>query len=183
MKAYCYMCGKDVDVVPTERECTTEFKHEQVYYVEQVCLCPHCGEELYVGELHDRNLNALYDAYRERKGLISYAAVKELARKYKISRQNMSLLLGWGEHTFEKFCEGYIPTRMYSDEMMRLFVEEYFEKILEQNKEAIPLSAYKVAKQGLRIQRIEYFAPSADRVEVKFNQPVAYEFSNVALAA
>lgn len=49
MKAYCYMCGKDVDVVPTERECTTEFKHEQVYYVEQVCLCPHCGEELYVG--------------------------------------------------------------------------------------------------------------------------------------
>ena len=108
MKAYCYMCGKDVDVVPTERECTTEFKHEQVYYVEQVCLCPHCGEELYVGELHDRNLNALYDAYREKKGLISYAAV---------------------------------------------------------------------------IQRIEYFAPSADRVEVKFNQPVAYEFSNVALAA
>lgn len=156
MKTYCFICGQDVDVEPVARKITVEFKNEEVCYIEHVCFCPHCGEELYVKEFHDSNLNALYDAYRKQKGLISYAEVKELSCKYEISRQNMSLLLGWGEHTFEKFCEGYIPTKIYSDEMKRLLKPEYFMAILEANKGEIPTKAYAKALKGLNTEKIIY---------------------------
>lgn len=74
----------------------------------------------------------------------------------------MSLLLGWGEHTFGKFCEGYIPTRMYSDEMKRLLDEDYFQKVLEENKSAIPKKAYREARQALQMQSVEYIKDETD---------------------
>lgn len=128
--AFCIYCLQDVDANTIECADIKVVKNTPVQYTKKICICPVCGEEIYVPEIGDANIQAVYDAYRQAEGLISYARVLELSKKYDISKRNFSRILGWGEHTFENFCKGYIPTAQFSDEMERLFDEDYFVKIL-----------------------------------------------------
>ena len=58
-----------------------------------------------------------------------------IPEKYDIGKRPLSLLLGWGELTFSRYCDGDIPTRQYSDILQRIYNEpQFYSELLEANK-------------------------------------------------
>ncbi len=136
--SFCEECRKEVECKIEVGEMTEELKGKEYKFYGKKAICSGCGAELYVGEIEDDNLKALYDEYRLQNNIISLEKILELPKKYGIGKRNLSKLLGWGEMTFSRYCEGYIPTKEYSDKLREIYEKpEYFLSVLENSKDEI----------------------------------------------
>ena len=140
---FCETCRKDVGFNVKEVMQRGRLKGEEYEYPGKIAICDECGDEVYVAEIEDWNLKSLYDAYRQSKGIIPQEKINEIPEKYNIGKRPLSLLLGWGEITFSRFCEGYLPSKQYSDILEKIYDDPYFFKeMLEKNKDSISPVAY-----------------------------------------
>ena len=72
------------------------------------------------------------------KPMTSFLLMKILSipKKYAIGKRPLSLLLGWGEQTFTRYCNGDMPSKQYSDILRRLYNEPlYYNELLQNNKD------------------------------------------------
>lgn len=60
---FCEECRKDVVYSVTSISIKGTLKGEEYNYTRKKAVCTECGAEVYVGEIEDENLKALYDAY------------------------------------------------------------------------------------------------------------------------
>jgi len=136
---FCEDCRDEVYCTIHEKQTVTKLKGVKLSYTESVALCEKCGGEAIVSELSDLNLIKVYDAYRENKGLVNVEIFEEVICRYNIGKRNISLLLGWGEHTYSRYLEGYLPSKEYSDKVLSIYrnVDEYI-KLLECNNSNLP---------------------------------------------
>ena len=135
---YCEVCRANVPYIVKEELVNEEMKNQSVKYMESIGFCTHCGEEVSVSELVDLNLVKLYDAFRIKNNLISKDEICELSDRYNIGKRNMSKILGWGEHTFSRYCEGYLPKKESSDLLKKIYQNpDNFIDLLNSNKERI----------------------------------------------
>lgn len=133
---FCEGCRKDVVYTETEVLMQNALKGETYEYTGKKAVCTECGSEVYVAEIEDHNLKALYDAYRKKNLIIYLEKILEMPEKYDIGKRPLSLLLGWGEMTFSRYCDGDIPTKQYSDMLQRIYDEPaFYRSILEDNKD------------------------------------------------
>ena len=74
-----------------------------------------------------------------------------ICKKYKIGKRPLSLLLGWGEQTFSRYCDGYIPTKQYSDILKKIYENpEFYNQLLEENKNKLKTElTYKKSKTAV----------------------------------
>lgn len=104
-------------------------------YTGKEARCTHCNTRVYVPEMNDFNLKALYDAYRKANGIIPLDTILEIPEKYDIGKRPLSLLLGWGEQTFSRYCDGDMPTKQYSEILTKIYEDPtYYAKLLEDRK-------------------------------------------------
>jgi putative zinc finger/helix-turn-helix YgiT family protein len=165
---FCVFCLQEVKARIEERQAVGSLKGREVSYKEKVAYCPICGEEIAVPKIMDENLKSFYKAYREQEKLISFEDIIKLSNLYSISKRNFALLLGWGEHTFERFCEGYIPSKQYSDEMIKLLNKEYFREKLVKYGEA-----------SLGIKTMRKVLESLDKIKYINSQKKCFGESNI----
>lgn len=134
-KVFCEECRSDVEFIVEAKQKEGTLKGETYSYVGKVARCTKCNSEIYVDEINDFNLTALYDQYRKVKGIIQLETVLKIPAKYAIGKRPLSLLLGWGELTFSRYCEGDVPTKQYSDILEKIYNDpQYYAQILEDNK-------------------------------------------------
>lgn len=134
-KAFCEKCRKDAVYSIEQITLKETLKGEEYDYAGKRALCAECGSEVHVFAVEDENLKALYDAYRQRHGIIPLEKVVEIPQKYNIGKRPLSLLLGWGEMTFTRYFDGDMPTKQYSDIMLRICDEpSFYLSLLEENK-------------------------------------------------
>lgn len=134
-KVFCEECRNDVAFTVIEKQMEGNIKGERYTYIGREAHCVDCGSEIYVYEVNDFNLKALYDTYREKNDIVSLQTILAIPEKYAIGKRPLSLLLGWGEQTFSRYCEGDIPTKQYSDILKRIYAEpNYYAELLEKNK-------------------------------------------------
>ena len=132
---FCETCRKDVCYLESAVTLRNDLKGETYEYNGKQAVCNECGEDVYVAEVEDYNLKALYDAFRERNEIISHERIMEIPKKYNIGKRPLSLLLGWGEMTFSRYYDGDMPTKQYSDMLQRIFNDpNAFLDLLELNK-------------------------------------------------
>lgn len=130
--AFCEECRADVGYVVETVPMTGNLKGVEYRYVGREAHCPLCHSLIYVPEINDLNLLALYDAFRRENGIISLDKVRAIPKKYSIGKRPLSLLLGWGEQTFSRFCEGDVPSKQYSEILSRLYENpRYYSDLLE----------------------------------------------------
>lgn len=135
-KVFCEECRNEVDYTVTNVSMSGTIKGETFHYFGKEAHCAHCNSQIYVAEINDTNLRALYDKYREKNGIISLDCILEIPKKYAIGKRPLSLLLGWGEQTFSRYCDGDMPTKQYSDILLKIYNEpQFFLELLESNKE------------------------------------------------
>ena len=134
-RTFCEECRKDVPFKVVEKQMSGVLKGEQYEYLGEAAICTDCESDVYVAEIEDNNLKALYDAYRKRYSIISLENILELPEKYGIGKRPLSLLLGWGEMTFSRYYDGDMPTKQYSDILQRLYDDpSYYRELLETHK-------------------------------------------------
>ncbi|WP_461207614.1 type II TA system antitoxin MqsA family protein [Clostridium sp. DL1XJH146] len=148
---FCVECRDDVHYTVTEEKMVGTLKGETYEYKGKVAHCECCGEEIFVDEVSDFNLKALYDAFREKNCIISLEKILEIPKKYAIGKRPLSLLLGWGEQTFSRYCDGDMPTKQYSETLQQIYDDpNYFKTILEENKTNLKTtSSYDKSKRAV----------------------------------
>ena len=157
-KSFCEVCRDDVSYTAKEQQMEGTLKGEKYSYIGKVAHCAECGAEVYSANVNDFNLKALYDCYREKNGIIALEKILAIPKKYAIGKRPLSILLGWGEQTFSRYCDGDMPTKQYSEILQQLYDDPiYYEKLLEENKSKLKTPAsYEKSKRALAALRKIY---------------------------
>lgn len=135
MKNFCEICRNDVDCKVSSVLMTGKIKDKEYEYMGKEARCVDCNSLVFVPDIIDFNLKALYDVFREKNNIVSMEKILEIPKKYDIGKRPLSLLLGWGEQTFSRYCDGDIPTKQYSDILERIYNEPtFYSELLEKNK-------------------------------------------------
>ena len=58
-KVLCEYCRTIVNYEVSERQKTIDIEGKEITYTEEYGICIECKNEIYVGELHDRNLERI----------------------------------------------------------------------------------------------------------------------------
>ena len=134
-KTFCEECRNDVEYTTASVPMTGTIKGKEYHYTGTEARCSDCGNLVFVPEISDDNLRSLYNVFREENGIVSLDVICAIPEKYDIGKRPLSLLLGWGELTFSRYCDGDIPTRQYSDILQRIYNEpQFYSELLEANK-------------------------------------------------
>lgn len=149
---FCEKCRNDVPFVVTEKKLTGNIKGVKYTYFGNEAHCSICSAELYIAEINDSNLKLLYDEYRKENSIIPLETILGIPEKCGIGKRPLSLLLGWGEQTFTRYCDGDMPTKQYSETLQKIYDDPYYyAEILEKNKESLKSpSAYEKSQKAVR---------------------------------
>jgi len=170
--AFCEHCRKDVSYTIHSILLDAELKGKKYGYYGNKAACNECSHEIYLEEVNDFNLKVLYDEYRKQNDIISLEKVNEIPKKYHIGKRPLSLILGWGEQTFSRYCDGDIPTQQYSTILQRIYEEpRYFLSLLEENRNNLksPL-AYEKSRDAVQ----KLISEDSDCMDDKISDVVSY---------
>lgn len=132
---FCEECREDVGYTVTEVPMVGTIKGIEYHYTGKEARCIGCNTRIYVPEINDSNLKALYEVYRQENGIVSLDVILAIPEKYAIGKRPLSLLLGWGEQTFSRYCDGDMPIKQYSEILTRVYKEPvYYAELLEAGK-------------------------------------------------
>ena len=67
-KTFCEECRRDVEYSIETILMKGKLKGEEYEYTGKRVVCTECGSEVYVADIEDKNLKALYDTYRQKNG-------------------------------------------------------------------------------------------------------------------
>ena len=67
-KTFCEECRRDVEYMVETATIKGKLKGEEYEYTGKKAICTECGSEVYVADIEDENLKALYDTYRRTDG-------------------------------------------------------------------------------------------------------------------
>lgn len=150
-KIFCDECREYSNYTIKNISVEDTIKGRKYTYEGKRAFCDCCGSEVFVDEVMDFNLKAMYDEYRRKNDIISLEDIKEIPKKYDIGKRPLSLLLGWGEQTFSRYLDGYIPSKEYSDTLKRIYNDpNYYNIILEENKSNLKSNrAYSNSKKAV----------------------------------
>ena len=144
---FCENCYDDVSYFVEEKVLKTKLKGKEYSYKGKVAYCNTCKEEVYVAELNDYNLEQLYEVYRNENNIVQRSIIESIPEKYNIGKRPLSNLLGWGELTFSRYCDGDMPTKQYSDVLQKIYDNPaYYLELLEAHKDRISDVAYHKSK-------------------------------------
>ena len=122
-KIFCPECRCDVTYKIKEQLAFRTIKGKEYSFDEKIAICNECGSELCIDKLEEENLKNIYNEYRKANGIISVDKIREISYRYKIGKRPLSLLLGWGENTYSRYFDGDIPSKQYSDILLKLYYE------------------------------------------------------------
>ena len=173
--AFCEECRDDVEYKVTEVPMTGTIKGVEYHYEGKEARCANCNTRIYVPEINDYNLAALYDAYRQKNGIVPLDIIRKIPKKYAIGKRPLSLLLGWGEQTFSRYYDGDIPTRQYSDVLTKIYEEpKYYAELLEAGKANLRTQAsYEKSRKAVD----ELLSGSSEKDKSKLNIAIRYLLS------
>ena len=98
-KVFCEGCRNDVTFTINEKKMEGTIKGEKYSYIGKEAHCVDCGSEIYVAEVNDLNLKALYDAYREKNNIVSLEVILAIQKNMQLGKTTFSLL-GWENRHF-----------------------------------------------------------------------------------
>jgi len=85
-----------------------------------------------------------------KNGIISLERISEIPVKYDIGKRPLSILLGWGELTFTRYCDGDMPTKQYADILQCVYDDpSYYLSLLENKKDVLKTIAYKKSRNAV----------------------------------
>lgn len=142
---FCEECREFTEVEYVTVPISETVKNISFTYDKKKAICTECNSEIFIPELHDENLNARLEAYKESSGIITKKSIQEILSTYGIGKRPLSLLLGWGELTVTRYLDNSTPSKEYSDILKKISKDPfyYYSKLMEgYNNNLITETAY-----------------------------------------
>lgn len=189
------MCEYCIDMVKysiNTRVSMEEIDGIKFEFEEQYAICNECNNEIYVAELHDKNLYSYNEAYKKAKGIITIEEIQSIIDKYDIGKKPLSKILGWGENTVTRYLNGDFPKKDYSDKLKSIMESPYkLLDLLEENNSQISSKSYEkyraniikyINEQQLPIEDIAEYIVSEIDVTPKALQKILYYIQGFSVA-
>lgn len=139
----CWNCRKKTEYTIKSRESVRTINDNDYTYNEQYAVCNTCGEEVMVPGLSDTNERNIDNLYRKNNGLITIDNIYTILKRYNIEKRPLSNLLGLGELTITRYLDGQLPSRRYSDLLLKVLNDDHaMKEILHKNRRNITEKAY-----------------------------------------
>lgn len=162
--AFCINCDEKNSYNIKSEVVKKEVRGTEFSYIEQKAFCANCGEEVYVPEVNDNNVQAAEDAYRKASGLITVAEVNKILEKYKIGAGPLAKLIGFGEITINRYVKGQLLSKEHSDRLLEVLASyKKMDWYLEKGKDSLTGVAY--AKCRSEVDRLKELY-SNNKIEV-----------------
>jgi len=133
-----------------KRKATYRIKNEPIEILEEVRINLKNNEEIFDEKLEDRNLENIYNHYRNKHSLLTPNKIKETREKYGVSQRAFSRILGWGEVTIHRYETGALQDRSHNDALVLLENPDNMKTLLENNKNKINRKDYINIKETLQ---------------------------------
>ena len=78
-KTFCEECRRDVEYMVETATIKGKLKGEEYEYTGKKAVCTECGSEVYVADIEDENLKALYDTYVKKTALFRKSKIDRIA--------------------------------------------------------------------------------------------------------
>ena len=168
---FCEQCRDDVLYIEKDEIMEANLKGEIYRYAGKRAFCKECNSEVFVSNINDYNLKNLYNEFRKQNNIISLEHILEIPKKYNIGKRPLSLLLGWGEQTFSRYCDGDMPTKQYSMILERIFNDpSYYLELLESNKDRLKSkSTYDKSKEATKMLILEQHSCNESKIDSVVN--------------
>lgn len=149
--AFCEYCMNENEYKINNLNKISILKDEETIYEAKEAICNICGNEIFVSDICDYNLVALYEKYKKKHGIIRVIEIKRVIVKYSIGEEILSLLLGWKKEIINRYLDGDMPTSAHSDILKKIYENpNYYSILLQTNKERINPIDYNKSRQAVR---------------------------------
>jgi len=149
--AFCEYCMKENEYRVCKINKTSILNGEEINYTTKEAICNSCGNDIFVSDICDYNLEALYKEYRRKHSIIPIQEIQRIIIKYCINKKSLSLLLGWDKETISRYLDGDMPTDSHSDILKKAYENpEYYSILLQTNKERIDMIDYTKSRQAVK---------------------------------
>lgn len=146
---FCTGCRKETEYTLQKRDVVKTIRDKNYTFNITVAVCEECGKEMGIPGLVDKNIQEVDQQYRAFENIVSMDDIEKLMKIYKMGKAPLSLALGFGEVTIQRYLSGQIPSKEYSDVMRKaLSSPSFMKKKLEENKEKIASTAYHKAMEA-----------------------------------
>ena len=150
--AFCEYCMAENMYKVNEINKISILKDEEICHMYKEALCGNCGNEIFVSEICDSNLESLYEEYRISNNIIKSNLIRRIIIKYSINEETLSLLLGWKRETVSRFLDGDMVTNSHSDILKKIYKNpNYYSIVLQTNKERINPMEYNKSRQAVKV--------------------------------
>lgn len=148
---FCTHCRKEVEYTLSKRDYKKAFKDKEYNFILTTPICSVCGEYMDVPGLIDKNIKEYDEQFRAFEGIVSVEDIEKLLKIYKIGKTPLSVALGFGEVTINRYFAGQIPSKEYSDIIKKALSSPLFMmQKLKENKDKIAPAAYNKAIEAAK---------------------------------
>lgn len=174
-KKLCVCCMEEHDVKTVIVEEQTTFKNTKIEYEASYLYCD-LAEELYMDEQQmQENDIRMKDAYRTEKGLLTSTQISNIRKKYKISQNDLCILLGWGAKTITRYESHHVQDKAHDTILKKIDQDpEWFLSLLDEVKDKLPYKAYqkylRTATELYEKDQDFYLRKSIEAKYVKFRE-------------
>ncbi len=143
--AYCNECEDLVEYDVYDEVLEEEFKGRQIRYRFRIGRCKCCNCEVATDiDYNSRKSKKRIEAYKKEAGLIDLEKISEILEKYDVGKEALADIAGFGKVTIKRYYDGFIPSRDYSDILLKiLHDEECFMELVENNKSKLKEVTYR----------------------------------------
>lgn len=143
--AYCNQCEDLVEYDIHEEFVQEEFKGEIIKYKFKIGRCKCCNSEVATDiDYNSRKSKEKVEAYKRKIGLIDLNQISEILGKYNIGKEVLADIAGFGKVTIKRYYDGFIPSREYSDVLIKILNDEqYYIRLVEEHKDKLKDVAYR----------------------------------------
>lgn len=163
---FCPICLKKHEITRVEMNQSDVFLNQEISYDARYDYCDITNQFWSDQELLKDNSIRLKDAYRMANGLLTSEQIIAIRKKYKISQELLSKVLGWGAKTITRYETVSIQDRVHDDVLRKIaedplwffdFIQRYsadhdinhLNKITGSIVELASLSSYEVSEKSL----------------------------------
>lgn len=107
-KAFCMNCDEEKGYRVIESVKDFAVKDTVVKAKVFECFCNDCGYKLFVYEYEKKNQISIYDAYKEKMGLMTSVEIIQLRKKYGLSQRALANIIQCGEKNIARYENGAI---------------------------------------------------------------------------
>lgn len=142
-KRLCTCCMEEHEVKTVLVKESVTFKNVKVCYDASYFYCD-MAEELYMNEqqMQENDIH-LKDAYRKSEGLLTSAEISAIRAKYRISQNDLCILLGWGGKTITRYESHQVQDKAHDTILKKIDQDpEWFLSLLSDAKKNLPTESY-----------------------------------------